>query len=342
MKLCTFEVRTHLGRHRRLGAVTASGIVDLNFACASLTGNYKQADALAPPSMRDFLEYGSMAAARQAVNERVADRGANDETILYFPEQVRMLAPIPNPTSVRDFYAFEDHVKTGFEKRGETMPQEWYEMPVYYKGNRFSVIGHEHEVPWPDYTQYLDYELELGFVIGRDGYDLTPEVAHSYLFGVTIYNDFSARDIQRKEGAGGLGPAKGKDFATGLGPWITTADEIDVHDLIMVARVNGEEWSHGSSSAIMWSVEEIIAYISKAEGVHAGEIIGSGTVGFGCGLELGRKLQPGDVVFFQNTVWAGLSHAAIYIGGGRIIAAPHTGTNVQIQSVGSATSAGRP
>ncbi len=116
------------------------------------------------------------------------------------------------------------------------------------------------------------------------------------LLGVTIYNDFSARDIQRKGSSGGLGPAKAKDFATGLGSWITTTDELDVHNLTMVARVNGEEWSRGSSSSLMWSVEELIAYVSKAEGVHTGELIGSGTVGFGCGLELGRKLQPGDIV----------------------------------------------
>jgi 2-keto-4-pentenoate hydratase/2-oxohepta-3-ene-1,7-dioic acid hydratase in catechol pathway len=142
----------------------------------------------------------------------------------------------------------------------------------------------------------MDYELELGIVIGRSGKDLTPEQARSFLFGVTIFNDFSARDIQMREMQGMLGPAKGKDFATALGPWITTVDELDVHHLTMVARVNGEEWSRGSSSTIMWSVEEIIAYVSKGEGVQAGELIGSGTVGWGCGMELGKLLKPGDVV----------------------------------------------
>src|SRR5579864_142575 len=128
----------------------------------------------------------------------------------------------------------------------------------------------------------MDYELELGFVIWRAGKDLTPEQALDYLFGVTIFNDFSARDIQMQEMMGLLGPAKGKDFATALGPWITTLDELDVHDLAMLARVNGEEWSRGSSSTMMWKVEEIIAYVSKGEGLRPGELIGSGTVGLGC------------------------------------------------------------
>ncbi len=248
--------------------------------------------ALFPPSMSAAISAGP--AFLEATQCCLAT--SPEESAVFALQDVKWLSPL-DPPMMRDCLAFEQHLSNAFlvtQKR--PIPDVYYEMPIYYKANRFSVIGHEHEVPWPDYTQHLDYELELGFIIGRDGYDLTPEAARPYLFGVTIYNDFSARDIQRKEGAGGLGPAKAKDFATGLGPWITTADEIDVHDLTMVARVNDKEWSRGSSSALMWKVEEIIAYISKAEGVHAGELIGSGTVGFGSGLELGRRLQPGDVI----------------------------------------------
>ena len=297
MKLCTFEVRTHLGRHRRLGAVTASGIVDLNFACASLTGNYKQADALAPPSMRDFLEYGSMAAARQAVNERVADRGANDETILYFPEQVRMLAPIPNPTSVRDFYAFEDHVKKGFEKRGEAMPQEWYEMPVYYKSGHHNILGTDEDVHWPSFTEKFDYELELAVVIGKKGTNIKAEEAREYIAGFTVMNDFSARDIQRKEMRVRLGPAKGKDWATALGPWLVTTDELgDPYTLEMTARVSGEVWSQGNSGSIYWKFEQMIEFLTQDDTVYPGDVIGSGTVGGGCGLELDRWVKRGDVM----------------------------------------------
>ncbi|HYX49183.1 MAG TPA: fumarylacetoacetate hydrolase family protein [Ktedonobacteraceae bacterium] len=215
--------------------------------------------------------------------------------------QVRWLAPI-DPPVMRDCMVFEQHFRKAIpaltaEIYGEPIvPAVYYEKPIYYKGNPLTLIGHEQEVPWPDYSRRMDYELELGFIIGRPGKDLTPEQAKAHLFGVTIFNDFSARDIQSIEMKGLLGPAKGKDFATALGPWITTADELDVHKLSMVARVNGEEWSRGSSSTIMWRVEEIIAYISKAEGVVAGELIGSGTVGGGCGVELGKLLKAGDVV----------------------------------------------
>ncbi|HEX9135158.1 MAG TPA: fumarylacetoacetate hydrolase family protein [Ktedonobacteraceae bacterium] len=215
--------------------------------------------------------------------------------------EVRWLAPI-DPPVMRDCLAFEQHLRNTLKALAAAMnvepriPDVYYEKPIYYKGNPLTLIGHEQEAPWPDYTSRMDYELELGFVIGRPGKDLTPEQAKALLFGITILNDFSARDIQAREMQGLLGPAKGKDFATALGPWITTADELDVHNLTMVARVNGEEWSRGSSSTIMWRVEEIIAYISKAEGVVAGELIGSGTVGQGCGAELGKLLKPGDVV----------------------------------------------
>ncbi len=216
-------------------------------------------------------------------------------------EQVQWLSPI-DPPVMRDCMVFEKHFRKAIpaltaEIYGQPIvPGVYYEKPIYYKGNPLTLIGHEQEVPWPDYSRRMDYELELGFVIGRSGKDLTPEQARAHLFGVTIFNDFSARDIQSTEMKGLLGPAKGKDFATALGPWITTADELDVHNLTMIARVNGEEWSRGSSSSIMWHVEELIAYISKAEGVVAGELIGSGTVGGGCGVELGKLLNPGDIV----------------------------------------------
>jgi len=297
MKLCTFEVRTHLGRHQRLGAITPAGIVDLNFACAALTGSYKQADVLVPPSMRELLEYGSMAATRQALTERVADRGSNDETILYIPGQVRLLAPIPNPASLRDFFAFEAHVKTGFEKRGEPMPKEWYEIPVYYKGGHHNIIGTDADVLWPSLTQRFDYELELAVVIGKKGSNIKAEDARNYIAGFTVMNDFSARDIQRKEMSVRLGPAKGKDWATGLGPWLVTTGEIgDPYKLEMTARVNGEVWSRGNSSAIHWKFEQMIEFLTRDDTIYPGDVIGSGTVGTGCGLELDRWVQPGDVI----------------------------------------------
>src|SRR6266516_2718806 len=261
---------------------------------ASADAARRLASALYPGSMSAAIAAGPtflVAAARTA--ESVEDGSA------VLPLGLgQWLAPI-DPPVMRDCLAFEQHLRNTFLKLLPKVPDQYYQMPLYYKGNPLTLIGHEQEAPWPDYTKQMDYELELGFVIGRSGKDLTPENALSHLFGVTIFNDFSARDIQSQEMQGLLGPTKGKDFATALGPWITTADELDVHNLSMVARVNGEEWSRGSSSTMMWRVEEIISYVSKCEGVKAGELIGSGTVGLGCGLELGKLLKPGDTVEFE-------------------------------------------
>ncbi|HTK09259.1 MAG TPA: fumarylacetoacetate hydrolase family protein [Ktedonobacteraceae bacterium] len=218
-----------------------------------------------------------------------------DEQAVFSLQEVTWL-PALDPPVMRDCMSFEQHMVNSFGLENKAIPAVCFELPVSYKINHLSIIANEQEVPWPDYSQAVDYELEVGFVVGRQGQNLTPEEARSYLFGVTIFNDFSARDIQRRETAAGFGPSKSKDFATAVGPWITTTDELDVYDLEMSARINGEEWSHGSTSAMLWKVEELIAYISKVEGVRPGELIGSGTAGFGCGMELRRKLQPGDLV----------------------------------------------
>ena len=264
---------------------------------ASADAARRLASALYPGSMSAAIAAGPTFLTAAA---RTVGALEEDSSVLSL-EEVKWLAPI-DPPVMRDCLAFEQHLRNTLTALAAAMnmapriPDVYYEKPIYYKGNPLTLIGHQEEAPWPDYSSRMDYELELGFVIGRPGKDLTPEQAKAHLFGVTIFNDFSARDIQALEMQGLLGPAKGKDFATALGPWITTADELDVHNLTMVARVNGEEWSRGSSSTIMWRVEEIIAYISKAEGVIAGELIGSGTVGRGCGAELGKLLKPGDVV----------------------------------------------
>ena len=279
--------------HERVIDLATSEYQRLLGTGASAAAARRLASALYPASMSAAIAAGPTLL---AVAARTAESVQEGSALLPF-EQVQWLAPL-DPPVMRDCLAFEQHLLNSF--KGPSVPPQalaqHYVMPLYYKGNPLTLTGHEQEVPWPDYTQKMDYELELGFVIGRSGKDLTPENALSHLFGVTIFNDFSARDIQLQEMQGLLGPAKGKDFRTALGPWITTVDELDVHNLTMVARVNGEEWSRGSSSTMMWQVEEIIAYISKAEGIEAGELIGSGTVGWGCGLELGKLLKPGDVV----------------------------------------------
>jgi 2-keto-4-pentenoate hydratase/2-oxohepta-3-ene-1,7-dioic acid hydratase in catechol pathway len=257
---------------------------------ASAEAALRLAAALFPGSMAAAIAAGPLllkAAAR-------AVEAAGDDASLPLGE-VRPLAPL-DPPRLRDCMAFEGHIRNAYARLDSPVPPQIYELPIYYKGNPGTVIGHEAEVPWPAYCRHMDYELELGFVIGRAGRSLTPEEARQHLFGVTVFNDFSARDAQAREMGGSLGPAKGKDFATAIGPWITTADDLDITALDMVARVNGEEWSRGSVGEIMWSVEELIAYASSSEPLLPGELIASGTVPRGCGLELGRQLQPGDVV----------------------------------------------
>jgi 2-keto-4-pentenoate hydratase/2-oxohepta-3-ene-1,7-dioic acid hydratase in catechol pathway len=159
------------------------------------------------------------------------------------------------------------------------------------------VIGQDAECPWPSYARRLDFELELAAVVGVRGRDLDPEEASSHVFGFTIFDDFSARDVQAKEMSTWLGPAKGKDFANALGPCIVTADEVGTEpDLEMVCRVNGEEWGRARSSQMHWSWAEIVAHSSRGEDIHPGDVYGSGTPGGCCGLDLDRELSPGDVV----------------------------------------------
>jgi 2-keto-4-pentenoate hydratase/2-oxohepta-3-ene-1,7-dioic acid hydratase in catechol pathway len=302
LKLCTFEIRTHVGRQRRLGAVLPAGILDLNFACAAHVQSQKLADALLPGNMREFLEGESRAmdAAREAIAFFERDgvrRGSNDETLLYAPGEVRLLAALPNPASVRDFYAFEAHVKRGFEKRGEPMPAEWYQIPVYYRSGHHNIIGTGQDVIWPSFSEKFDYELELAAVIGRQGSNIPASQAADYIAGFTVMNDFSARDIQRQEMKVRLGPAKGKEWSTALGPYLVTPNEIgDPYNLRMTARINGELWSEGNSASMYWKFEQMIEFLAKDDTIYPGDVIGSGTVGTGCGLELDRWVKRGDLM----------------------------------------------
>ncbi|MDL1889693.1 fumarylacetoacetate hydrolase family protein [Nitrospirales bacterium NOB] len=309
MKLVSFQVRTPVGAFTRVGAVHKLGIVDLNMACArELTDRqeaqpYRLANALLPPTMLELLEGGesAMAAARRAM-EHVAGlgpeaKGPEGETIYYEPTDIGLIAPLPNPPSLRDFIAFEAHIAATSKRRGQPIPPEWYKAPAYYKGNPRTVIGPDHELAWPLHTTKLDYELELACVIGRTGINVPEREAAAYIAGYTIMNDFSARDVQFQEMACRLGPAKGKDFATAIGPCLVTTDDLpDLASLRMVARVNGETWSEGRFGTIHWSFAQMIEHVSRDERIYPGDIFGSGTIGGGCGLEQDRYLQPGDLV----------------------------------------------
>ena len=319
MKLVTFAVQTPLGVFYRLGALvgdTLNQIIDLNTAYAWLLNEKNEpqperlAAVLCPSDMRRFIEMGPRAleAGRDVI---AAFEKHGFEAVSYcgryclfdlLPTDiasppVSLTCPLPNPNSLRDFLAFEVHTKSGFDRRQEPMPEAWYKIPVYYKGNHRGLMGPEETVLWPHYTRKLDYELELACIVGKESRNLPIEKAQHAIFGYTILNDISARDIQAEEMRCRLGPAKAKDFGSVIGPWIVTADEIpDPRNLSMTARVNGEIWSQGNSGTSHWSFEQMLSHVSMDETLYPSDILGSGTVGNGCGLELNRWIQPGDVI----------------------------------------------
>jgi 2-keto-4-pentenoate hydratase/2-oxohepta-3-ene-1,7-dioic acid hydratase in catechol pathway len=213
--------------------------------------------------------------------------------------QVPASAPLINaldPSGYRDFMAFEGHFSFGYRWQGKPVPDVMYELPVSYFGNPLSFVGPDEVVSWPQYSEHLDYELELGIVIGRAGRDLTPEQALDHVAGLTILNDFSARDIQAREMAAGLGPSKGKHFACGAGPYLVTLDVLPKSGLRMRAHVNGQTWCDSSSADMIWSVGELVAFASQAERLEPGMLLGTGTCNGGSTIEISRRLAPGDVV----------------------------------------------
>ncbi|MDX6741675.1 fumarylacetoacetate hydrolase family protein [Actinocorallia sp. A-T 12471] len=223
---------------------------------------------------------------------------------------VALLAPIPTPPSVRDFMAFEDHVVTSYAAMGIPVSPVWYEQPVFYFTNPAAILGPQQDVPMAPGTSRYDYELEVAAVIGKAGADLRPDEAEGHIAGYVIFCDWSARDLQGHEMKAGLGPAKGKDTATSLGPWLVTPDELapfrkgNGYDLRMSTSVNGREYSVGNWADLYWSFAEMVAYASRGTVLRPGDVLGSGTVGTGCVLELGLThgeraypwLRPGDEV----------------------------------------------
>jgi len=231
----------------------------------------------------------------------VAKRGDGDgllgprgERIVYATDEVMLMAPVPRPNSIRDYMAFEGHATFSGKRQ---LDKGYYEMPVCYKGNSDTVIGPEEIIPWPAFSDLLDYELEYGVYIGKEGKNIPRERAEEYIAGYTVYNDVSARDIQLQEMlAGGLGPVKGKDTCNIMGPCLATPDEIDPADLRMIARVNGEVWSDNNSGTAYWTWPQIIEFASMEETLYPGDFLGSGTVEGGCCMELNRWIKSGDVI----------------------------------------------
>lgn len=255
-----------------------------------------------PETLLELLRADALAAA--------AERALADPVEVGPLAGATLLAPVPEPPSVRDFMSFESHVVTSMAAIGSHVDPVWYQQPVFYFTNPAAVRGPEGDIPVAPGSAQFDYELEVAAIIGRGGSDIAPAEAEAHIAGYTILCDWSARDIQMREMRVGLGPAKGKDTATSLGPVLVTPDELEPYrtasgyDLSMTVAVNGREYSRGSWETVYWTFAQMIAYASRGTELRPGDVIGSGTVGTGCILELGRVhggeaypwLVPGDVV----------------------------------------------
>jgi fumarylacetoacetate (FAA) hydrolase len=316
MKYLTFAYPDEPARPR-FGALLGDTVLDLGFA-----GEWALAARRLPredlsETLFEHIHAGpaAWAYARNLINalegEDPRQLRAGGRSIGTHLSRVLLYPPLPRPTSLRDFYAFEAHVARANANRGREVPEEWYDFPVFYFSNPNAIFGPGETIPYPVSSQALDYELEVACVIGRTGKDLREGEAEAYIFGYTVFNDWSARDIQRREVRVGLGPAKGKDFASSLGPWIVTPDELSdrsigrpgVYDLAMTARVNGQVRSQGNWKELHYSFGEMIERASTDAYLLPGDVLGSGTVGTGCLLELTRGegpwLAPGDVVSLE-------------------------------------------
>lgn len=299
-----YALRQNLGR---AGILHDGRIYDLTEVCVWAQQNRGLRLASAPTTVLDFVSLAPEE--RQALIGLAKVLSGSGLPSLGLPE-VRLRAPLEVPPSVRDFYAFEQHVKTARANRGLGMIPEWYQFPVYYFSNHRAIYGPEDVVPYPHQSKALDFELEMACVMGQAGRDIKAEDASPYIAGYMIMNDWSARDLQMEEMKLNMGPVKGKDFATSLGPWLVTPDELaglrvgegaaERFDLTMLARLNGKEISRGNFKDIYFSFPQMIERASLNAWLVPGDVLGSGTVGTGCLLEFGDKrerwLQPGDIM----------------------------------------------
>lgn len=288
-----------------LGVVLGEDVVDIRAAWQAGV-----LDLEIGPSLIETIAANLANGSLRQLEDALADLPEGDPAEFRFAlADVQLLPPV-YPRSFRDFYAFEQHVMNARRKRGLEMVPEWYEAPVFYFSNTTSIVGPGTPIRKPSETNELDYELEVAVIIGREGGDIPVEEADDFIAGFTILNDWSARDVQRREMKVGLGPAKGKDFATSLGPTLVTPDALEDrildrirgnrYDLAMTASVNGREYSRGNLRDMRWTFAELIAEASRNTVLKPGDLIGSGTVGTGCITEFPEGtfpwLQPGDTV----------------------------------------------
>lgn len=313
MKFVTFQVSTPIRMVQRIGILQGQDVIDLNAIYASYLKEDRAvyrwqelAQTIVPPNMLKFIETGDIAmdATRFALEyfQKSGSRPISQDgrKQSYQLEEIKLLAPVPQPLSIRDCSAFPQHSMNmrASKQMPPELPDIWYEIPVHYRTSTTDVVGPDAPIIWPSYTERLDYELEVAVCIGGHGVNITEEKAGEYIFGYTIFNDISARDIQQKEMQMMLGPAKGKSFTNSnvMGPYLVTPDELDTENMRMTARINGEVWSDGNMKDMYFKFPQLIAYLSKDDPIYPGEFIGSGTIGFGSGMENNKWLKTGDII----------------------------------------------
>ncbi len=287
VRICQFylsESRRSLDLARRAPCEARLGLVEGEQVLEVLTPSGESAVGLDLPA---YLE-----AAGESPGAQPRPTGERHES-----RDVFMAPPVLRPRAFLDFYTFEQHVKTCRAKRGLEVVPEWYRVPAYYNSNTSALFGHGQRVPFPAEEDRLDFELELACIIGQTCRNVPEAEADAVIAGYTILNDWSARSLQMEVMKIGLGPARGKDHASSLGPCLVTRDEVpDVRDLAMRAYVNDTLWSEGNSGSSHYTFAEMIGYASRTRTLYPGDVLGSGTVGGGCGLEQDRFLSPGNRV----------------------------------------------
>lgn len=302
MKLVTFKSESGA----KLGALLGDKVLDLSEA-AALNG-----ETAFPKTMQALIESGEVGLTRARALVAVAPAAA-------LQAMPTLLAPLPRPIRFRDCCLFLEHMVLALDKIAQvtaegapdpvqrlaelrasgkyTLHSEFYKQVIYYNADHLHVFGTDSDIHWPVQPGWADYELEWACIVGKTGRNIERSAARDHIFGFTVFNDLSARDLQIPFMEANLGPGEGKDFANSFGPCIATLDEFcDPYDLHMTAKINGELWSQGSTKTMYHKFEDAIVQFSRGKTLYAGEIIGSGTVLTGCGLELGKKLRHADIV----------------------------------------------
>jgi 2-keto-4-pentenoate hydratase/2-oxohepta-3-ene-1,7-dioic acid hydratase in catechol pathway len=289
MKLVTFQTSDN---QTRAGWLNQDGVVDM----------HALSNGILPADMLSFIDD------HERYFELIWANNWQDAAPIYALNEVTLLAPLPNPRSFRDYIGFEQHLKNASSKFGHQIAPEWYEMPIFYFTNHQAIYSPGQDIPRPTGETRLDYELEMGCILGKPGKNISADQANDYIFGYTIFNDFTARAIQGREMKCNLGPAKGKDFANAIGPYIVTKDELEPYrdetgrfTLRMTSRINGKTICDGNYNTVYYTFGQMIERASENHvTLFPGDILGSGTVGWGSLIETNfeahRPLEPGDVV----------------------------------------------